>query len=134
MFPDDGDLEEIIELARPMKMSNFVPSLFRVCNDLYLCGSEGESPEYRMTNGKKSISDAGRRALQQKHGLGAWTLSGAFYGPTAAIEPQIARVRDHFMKSGKARYIAHEDAAKIRHCRSRSTPSPAFLASANSAC
>ena len=114
MFPDDGDLEEIIELARPMKMSNFVPSLFRVCNDLYLCGSEGESPEYRMTNGKKSISDAGRRALQQKHGLGAWTLSGAFYGPsTAAIEPQIARVRDHFMKSGKARYIAHEDAAKI---------------------
>ena len=114
MFPDDGDLEEIIELARPMKMSNFVPSLFRVCNDLYLCGSEGESPEYRMTNGKKSISDAGRRALQQKHGLGAWTLSGAFYGPsTAAIEPQIARVRDHFMKTGKARYIAHEEAAKI---------------------
>jgi 4-cresol dehydrogenase (hydroxylating) len=114
VFPDDDDLEEIIELARPMKMSNFVPSLFRVANDLYLCGSEGESPEYRVSNGKKSISDAGRRALQQKHGLGAWTLSGAFYGPSAAaIEPQIARVRDHFMKSGKARYIAHEDAAKI---------------------
>jgi 4-cresol dehydrogenase (hydroxylating) flavoprotein subunit len=114
VFPDDDDLEEIIELARPMKMSNFVPSLFRVANDLYLCGSEGESPEYRVSNGKKSISDAGRRALQQKHGLGAWTLSGAFYGPSAAaMEPQIARVRDHFMKSGKARYIAHEDAAKI---------------------
>jgi 4-cresol dehydrogenase (hydroxylating) len=114
VFPDDDDLEEIIELARPMKMSNFVPSLFRVANDLYLCGSEGESPEYRVSSGKKSISDAGRRALQQKHGLGAWTLSGAFYGPSAAaIEPQIARVRDHFMKSGKARYIAHEDAARI---------------------
>jgi 4-cresol dehydrogenase (hydroxylating) len=114
VFPDDDDLEEIIELARPMKMSNFVPSLFRVANDLYLCGSEGESPEYRLSNGKKSISDAGRRALQQKHGLGAWTLSGAFYGPSAAaMEPQIARVRDHFMKSGKAHYIAHEDAAKI---------------------
>jgi 4-cresol dehydrogenase (hydroxylating) flavoprotein subunit len=114
VFPDEDDLEEIIELARPMKMSNFVPSLFRVANDLYLCGSEGESPEYRVSGGKKSISDAGRRALQQKHGLGAWTLSGAFYGPSAAaIEPQIARVRDHFMKSGKARYIAHEDAARI---------------------
>ena len=114
VFPDDDDLEVIIELARPMKMSNFVPSLFRVANDLYLCGSEGESPEYRLSNGKKSISDAGRRALQQKHGLGAWTLSGAFYGPSAAaMEPQIARVRDHFMKSGKAHYIAHEDAAKI---------------------
>jgi 4-cresol dehydrogenase (hydroxylating) flavoprotein subunit len=114
VFPDDDDLEEIIELARPMKMSNFVPSLFRVANDLYLCGSEGESQEYRVSNGKKSISDAGRRALHQKHNLGAWTLSGAFYGPSpAAIEPQIARVRDHFMKSGKARYFAHEEAAKI---------------------
>jgi 4-cresol dehydrogenase (hydroxylating) flavoprotein subunit len=113
VFPNDDDLEEIIELARPMKMSNFVPSLFRVANDLYLCGSEGESPEYRLSNGKKSISDAGR-ALQQKHGLGAWTLLGAFYGASAAaIDSQIARVRDHFMKSGKARYIAHEDAAKI---------------------
>ena len=114
VFPNDDDLEEIIELARPMKMSNFVPSLFRVANDLYLCGSEGESPEYRVSNGKKSISEAGRHALQQKHGLGAWTLSGAFYGASfAAIEPQIARVRDHFMKSGKARYIAHEDAVKV---------------------
>jgi 4-cresol dehydrogenase (hydroxylating) len=114
VFPEDDDLEEIIELARPMKMSNFVPSLFRVANDLYLCGSEGESPEYRVSNGRKSISDAGRRALQQKHGLGAWTLSGAFYGPSAAaMEPQIARVRDHFMKGGKTRYISHEDAAKI---------------------
>jgi 4-cresol dehydrogenase (hydroxylating) len=114
VFPDDDDLEEIIELARPMKMSNFVPSLFRVANDLYLCGSEGESQEYRVSNGKKSISDAGRRALHQKHNLGAWTLSGAFYGPSpAAIEPQIARVRDHFMKSGKARYFAHEEAAKM---------------------
>ena len=114
VFPNDDDLEEIIELARPMKMSNFVPSLFRVANDLYLCGSEGESPEYRVSNGKKSISEAGRHALQQKHGLGAWTLSGAFYGANfATIEPQIARVRDHFMKSGKARYIAHEDAVKV---------------------
>jgi 4-cresol dehydrogenase (hydroxylating) len=114
VFPDDDDLEEIIELARPMKMSNFVPSLFRVANDLYLCGSEGESPEYRVSNGQKSISDAGRRALQQQHGLGAWTLSGAFYGASAAaIDPQIARVCDHFLQSGKARYIAHEDAAKI---------------------
>ena len=114
VFPDDDDLEEIVELARPMKMSNFVPSLFRVANDLYLCGSEGESPEYHLSNGKKSISDAGRRVLQRKHGLGAWTLSGAFYGASAAaVEPQIARVCDHFMKSGKARYIAHDEAAKI---------------------
>ena len=42
------DLEAIIELCRPLKLSNFVPTLFRVSNDLYLCGSEGESPEYQV--------------------------------------------------------------------------------------
>jgi 4-cresol dehydrogenase (hydroxylating) len=113
-FPDDDDLEEVIELCRPLKLSNFVPTLFRVANDLYLCGSEGESPEYRASGGKRAISDAGRRALRDKHGVGAWTVSGAFYGPSAAaIEPQIQRVVDHFTRSGKAKYIAHEEAARI---------------------
>jgi 4-cresol dehydrogenase (hydroxylating) len=110
-FPDDDDLEQIIELCRPLKLSNFVPTLFRVGNDLYLCGSEGESPEYRASGGKRSISDEGQRTLRESHGLGAWTVSGAFYGPSAeALEPQIKRVRDLFCQSGKARYISHEEA------------------------
>lgn len=112
-FPEDDDLAEIIELARPLKMSNFVPTLFRVANDLYLCGSEVESPEYRA-HPKRAISDEGRRALRERLKVGAWTVSGAFYGPSAAaIEPQIARVREMFEKSGRARYIAHEEAAGI---------------------
>ncbi len=110
-FPDDDDLEEIIELCRPLKLSNFVPTLFRVANDLYLTGSEGESPEY---SSGRAISAAARHALREKFGVGAWTVSGAFYGPSAAaIEPQIQRVHDHFCKSGKARYISHEEAGKI---------------------
>lgn len=113
-FADDGDLEAIVELCRPLKMSNFVPTLFRVANDLYLCGSEGESPEYRTNGGRKSISDEGRRALREKIGVGAWTVSGAFYGPAAAaVEPMIQRVREHFGQSGKARYIAHQEAKAI---------------------
>ena len=113
-FPDDDDLEPIIELCRPLKLSNFVPTLFRVSNDLYLCGSEGENPEYRACGGKRSISDDGRRHLRESHGLGAWKVSGAFYGPSAAaLEPQIQRVRDMFGQSGKARYISHEDAGAI---------------------
>ena len=62
-FPDDDDLETIVELCRPLKLSNFVPTLFRVSNDLYLCGSEGESPEYKESRGKRSISDAGPPAF-----------------------------------------------------------------------
>jgi len=113
-FPDDDDLGDIIDLCRPLKMSNFVPTLFRLSNDLYACGSEGESPEYRASGGRRSISDEGRRALREALGVGAWTVSGAFYGPShQAMEPQIARVREHFGQSGKARYIPHEEAGAI---------------------
>jgi 4-cresol dehydrogenase (hydroxylating) flavoprotein subunit len=113
-FPDDDDLQTIVELCRPLKLSNFVPTLFRVANDLYLCGSEGENPEYRASGGRRAISDEGRRALRERHGLGAWNVSGAFYGASAAaVEPQIQRVRDMFGQSGKARYIAHEEASAI---------------------
>ena len=113
-FPDDDDLEEIVELCRPLKMSNFVPSLFRVSNDLYLIGTEDTHPEYETTGGRASISDEARRALHVRHGVGAWTVSGAFYGPSMeALNQQIDRVRAHFMASGKAKYIPHEEAESM---------------------
>jgi len=110
-FPDDDDLEQIIEACRPLKLANFVPTLFRVSNDLYLIGTEDVYPNYGETGGKTSISEAQRKALQAKHGYGSWTVSGAFFGPSMeALEPQIRRVQDVFLKSGKGRYIPHEEA------------------------
>lgn len=110
-WPDDDDLEEIVELCRPLKMSNFVPTLFRCANDLYLIGTEETYPDYEATGGKVALPDDIRRELQAKHGLGAWTISGAFFGPSMeAIQPQIDRVTAHFGASGKARYIDHQDA------------------------
>jgi 4-cresol dehydrogenase (hydroxylating) len=117
VFPDDDDLAEIIDLCRPMKLSNFVPTLFRVSNDLYAISSEARNEEY-LAGSKTSYSDAARKALQQAHGLGAWQVSGLFYGASdAAIEPMIQRVRAHFERSGKARYISHEEAACIAPLR-----------------
>jgi 4-cresol dehydrogenase (hydroxylating) flavoprotein subunit len=110
-FDSDDDLEDIVELCRPLKMTNFVPTLFRVANDLYLIGSEQPSPVYRNSAGRQGITDDERKTLQAEHGLGAWTVSGAFFGPSReATEPQIQRVIDHFGASGRARYIPHEEA------------------------
>lgn len=113
VFPDDDDIEQIIELSRPMKLSNFVPSLFRISNDLYAIAPEEQNAEY-LNGSKVAISDAGRKQLQAKYGLGAWQVSGMFYGASSeAIAPLIQRVRAHFERSGKARYISHQEALKI---------------------
>ncbi len=113
IFPEDDDIAEIIDLCRPLKLSNFVPSLFRISNDLYALAPEDQNWEY-LEGSKEAFSAEGRRALQKKHGLGAWQVSGMFYGASdAAMEPQIQRVRAHFERSGKARYVSHEEALQI---------------------
>lgn len=110
-FPDDEDLAEIIELCRPLKLSNMVPTLFKVTNDIYAFGTECTHPEYHAQGGTATLSEPARRALQARYGCGAWLVSGAFYGASeAALAPFIERVKAHFMRSGKAVYIDHEQA------------------------
>ncbi|MGQ4599053.1 FAD-binding protein [Nocardia sp. R6R-6] len=111
-FPEDGDLAEIIELVRPLKLSNAVPTLMKVTSDLYGVGTL-ESYPYERTGGLTPLPDEVRRELRDKHGVGAWTVSGALYGPSfEALDPEIERVRAHFEASGRARYIAHEEIEK----------------------
>lgn len=113
VFPEDDDIEEIIDLVRPLKLSGFVPSLLRVANDLYALATEEENFEYQAGS-KTSISLEGRKKLQEKHGLGAWQVSGMFYGASnEAIAPLIKRVRGQFEHSGKAKYISHDEAMNI---------------------
>ncbi|TFL14743.1 FAD-binding oxidoreductase [Pusillimonas caeni] len=113
VFPEDEDIGEIIDLCRPMKLSNFVPTLFRISNDLYAMAPEDQNWEY-LQGSKEAFSVEGRKTLQRKHGLGAWQVSGMFYGASdATIEPSIQRVKAHFERGGKARYISHDEALGI---------------------
>ena len=114
VFPDDDDIGGIIDLVRPMKMNNFVPVLFRVSNDLYVIGSEEESPACLSGCGDRALSDDERRDLQIKYGLGSWIVAGAFYGASERIlEMQINRIRAHFEASGKARFVDHDQALEM---------------------
>lgn len=111
---DDDDLGEVIELVRPLKQTNFVPTQIRVTNDLYLIAAAETNPEYAASGGRSQISDEARRALQHKHGLGSWNISGALFGASKqAVEPQIDRLRAHFAKSSKIRYIPPEEARAV---------------------
>ena len=110
LFPDDEDFGDIIELIRPLKMNNAVPSLIKVTSDIYGIGTIATYP-FDRTEGKTPLPDNIRRQLQQEYSIGAWCVSGAFYGASdEALEPQIERVKTHFRQSGKARYVSHREA------------------------
>ena len=110
LFPNDEDFGEIIDLVRPLKLNNTVPSLFKVTNDLYGLGTVATYP-FERTSGRTPLPDDVRRELQRQHSVGSWCVSGAFYGASEeAIQPLIERVKAHFGRSGKARYVSHEEA------------------------
>ena len=111
MFPDDEDFGEIIDLIRPLKLNNVVPSLIKVTSDLYGLGTEATYP-FNCTGGITPLPDDVRRELQHQYGLGAWCVSGAFYGASEdAVRPLVERMKSHFGQSGKARYLSHEEAS-----------------------
>jgi 4-cresol dehydrogenase (hydroxylating) len=110
VFPNDEDLGEIIELSRTLKLNNVVPTLIKVTSDVYSFGTEEH-----FAGGRTPLSAEARKELQTRHGLGAWIVSGAFYGPTEeAVQPMIERVKALYLKSGKARYISHAEAEQSR--------------------
>ncbi|MFI5611929.1 FAD-binding oxidoreductase [Amycolatopsis sp. NPDC051903] len=109
-FPDDADLPAIIEIVRGLKLANAVPTLIKVTSGAYGFATEATHPRYEP--GAGALSDAERRRLQDEYGTGAWTVTGAFYGPTGdAVEPMIRRVRDVFEATGKATYLSHDEIA-----------------------
>jgi 4-cresol dehydrogenase (hydroxylating) flavoprotein subunit len=110
MFPDDEDFGQIIDLIRPLKLNNVVPSLIKVTSDLYAIGTEATYP-FEQTRGLTPLPDDVRHELQRQYGIGAWCVSGAFYGASDdAVVPLVERMKTHFGQSGKARYVSHEEA------------------------
>lgn len=110
MFPEDEDFGEIIDLVRPLKMNNVVPSLIKVTSDLYGLGTVATYP-FARTDGQIPLPDDVRRDLRRQHGVGAWCVSGAFYGASEEmLSPLVERTKAHFGRSGKARYVSHEEA------------------------
>jgi 4-cresol dehydrogenase (hydroxylating) len=117
-FERDDDFETVVDLCRPLKLSNFVPTLLRLANDIYMIGADETNPEYEESDGKRSISQAGRGRLQALYGLGAWTVSGAFYGASvSALQPNIERMKGHFRSVAGSRFIDHTDAVDISSLR-----------------
>jgi 4-cresol dehydrogenase (hydroxylating) len=114
LFPDDEDFGEIIDLVRPLKLNNIVPTLIKVTSDLYGLGTEATYP-FERTGGRTPLPDDVRRELQRGRDIGAWCVSGAFYGVSdEAILPLVERMKSHFGRSGKARYVSHEEAQDSR--------------------
>lgn len=110
-YEAEEDFAGIIDCIRPLKAGGLVATMIRTTSDLYLLASQEPSPDYSADAAPGAIAEDARSALRQRHGLGAWTVSGAVYGASEAqVEAAVAKVRAQFEASGRARYIPQEEA------------------------
>ncbi|WP_028920975.1 FAD-binding oxidoreductase [Pseudonocardia acaciae] len=105
VYPEDDDIAEIVEIVRDLRLNGTVPTAIKATGDLYSLASRIPYP------GERPISDDTRKQLHGEYGVGAWIVSGALYGASRDdVEPRLATVRSLFEATGKARYVAHEEA------------------------
>ena len=109
IFEQEDEISAAVDAIRPLKLTNFVPTLFRVANDLYAIAPEGRAARDAPSH---------VREVRNRDGLGAWQVSGALYGGSETdVAPSLERINAHFMRKGASRIIGHDAAQNIQALR-----------------
>jgi 4-cresol dehydrogenase (hydroxylating) len=86
-FAEDEDLLRALEPLRELRMQRVLQSVAHVANDLRAISGERSFPRDLVPSGAR-LPEGVRRGLRSVYGIGAWTLTGALYGPAAQVRVQ----------------------------------------------
>jgi 4-cresol dehydrogenase (hydroxylating) len=86
-FAEDEDFLRCIEPLRELRMQRVLQSIGHVANDLRAISGERSFPRDLVPTGAR-LPEGVRLGLRRLYGVGAWTLTGALYGPTAQVRVQ----------------------------------------------
>ncbi|WP_253448514.1 FAD-binding oxidoreductase [Halomonas sp. Y3] len=107
-YPDPEDIEEIVEIMRPLRISQVIPNAVVIAHTLYDVASHRERKEF--FTGEGSIDREAIERIKQDEGVGEWNIYAALYGTPEQIEVNWKIVEQAFSKSGKAKLLYGEEA------------------------
>ena len=87
LFENDRDLLDAIAPLRGLRMSRVLQSVCHIANDLRALAADASFPRSRLP-GHSSLTPEVRAALRKEAGIGAWSMSGAFYGTARQVALQ----------------------------------------------
>lgn len=111
-FPDEEDLGRSIDAVRRLRLGGIVNGGMHVSSDLYLLGAVCTYPFDRAKQ-KTPLPDGLRSELQNEHGVGAWSVSGAIYGSASRVEQTLEQVRRVINPDGKAIEVSEAEARNL---------------------
>ncbi|MGH6689117.1 MAG: FAD-binding oxidoreductase [Gammaproteobacteria bacterium] len=102
-FAEDEDFLRCLEPLRELRMQRVLQSVAHVANDLRAISGERSFPRDLVSAGAR-LPEGVRLDLRRVYGVGAWTLTGALYGPAAQVRIQ-ERLLKRAVSIGRARVI-----------------------------
>ena len=84
LFDEDKDLLDAIAPLRELRLTRILQSVSHIGNDLRALASDAPFPRDRLP-GHARLTPEVRAALRKEAGIGAWSMSGAFYGTSRQV-------------------------------------------------
>lgn len=102
--PEEGQLGEIVEALRWLKLHDVVKSTVHIANDLRVISAQRSYP-YELTGGKTPLPHDIRLKLRREHCMGAWNVMGGLYGTREMVAAAKKVVRRIFAKVARVQFF-----------------------------
>lgn len=107
-YKNDEDIEDLVELFRPLSISGTIPNGVVFAGTLYEASATVRRSDYTKEKGATPKEVIQR--IRDEHNIGAWTVYAALYGTQEQVDTNWKIVSDLIKQSGKGEIILEEDA------------------------
>lgn len=109
-YQDPEDIEEIVDVLRPLRIAQIIPNAVVIVHTLWDAGTHVVRKDYY--DGSDSIPREAIERIKADEGIGEWNVYAALYGTPEQIEVNWKIVEQAFGTSGKAKIMYGEEAEK----------------------
>ncbi len=106
-FQREEDLEQVIEILRPLKVNNVIQNAATLRSLLLVAGINATRSQYH--SGPGPLPDSAARRIMADQDIGMWNFYGALYGPPPLMDVLWSITRDAFASVPGARFFTPEE-------------------------
>lgn len=106
-FPREEDIEQVVEVLRPLKVSSVIQNAATIRSLLLVAAINATRSQYH--EGPGPIPDSAARRIMADQDIGMWNFYGALYGPPPVMDTLWSVIRDAFSRIPGAKFYFPED-------------------------
>ena len=112
-FENDADINEIVEMLRPLRIANIIPNSVVIAGTLWEAATCGvRRSDYLTTPG--ATPDAVLEQIRKDKHLGAWNVYCALYGTQEQVDVNWKIVTETIKRAGKGKIVTQEEAGNTQ--------------------